>query len=63
MIILATLSHGRQVKIETTSEIEAYAPNEKINFWVWGRRWIKSRQKFSGTVLGNAIRSYEIEEG
>ena len=57
MIINAIDTRGHKVRIETVSEIRA----DGDVFKVAGRKWIKSRNKFSGNIYTFLIQSWEAE--
>lgn len=60
MIINVIDRDGTKRRIECTSEVRDYDVGG-LKFAVWGRRWIKTKGKFSGTVLGNTFTSYTVE--
>lgn len=60
MIINVIDRDGSKYKIECTSEIKDY-DRGGLKFTVCGRRWIKTKQKFSGTILGHSFVSYTVE--
>ena len=57
MIISAINVRGHKVRIETIGEVVPYG---KL-FSVSGRKWIKSRNKFSGNTYSFVIESWETE--
>jgi hypothetical protein len=60
MIINTIDWKGRKARILVTDDGPKWSEALK-RYHCLGRRWIKTRQLFSGNVLGNAFISYEVE--